>query len=469
MPKRFPTMAPLWAGLALVLLSFCSANIMFSSSVYTTLESSTNVFVNVNRSSSGNESFAYATREISAISTGEKCFHFVSQNVSGNSGMLRAFYYLREPLAVSGGQGAQFFEFSGLTYAIILSQTGLDLQVYDSFRYRSIQTIPFSFATGVSAFQIGSDLFVAVANYQGPLPSRFATNSTIFKMSQGYLAFFQSIPTSGATGTSHLVVNSVHMVSFSNYQDDLRNSRVTSSVYVYNASVAKFTWFQDIPTVGAVAVKSFSYSGDSAFLFANFFDSSVNRYETQSTVWLYNITSGRFSLTQSIATVGASDWGIIQSSGMLFCAVANLRTSAGSYSTTSNVYVWNSTTHLLDLFQPIATYALGVWCPVRLVDRQCLLGLSNGLGTTGFTASAYLYCYDSGNAVFSSAIDLPTIGAQGCASQFSTQWNQTTVAIMSSLSNSAFYEVSCSVQEREGRGAGEEHRLVFVTFPICLS
>ncbi len=343
-------------------------------------------------------------------------------------------------MPVVGGLDGSYFSFNGSDFYASLHTSGLDIYQFNGLFYRISQRISISEARGIAFSAIGDDFYLAIAVFQGR-PQRFETNSSIFKMSSGRFLFFQSVPTMAATSVLFLSANDHTFLCFSNYQNDARESKVNSSVYLFNSVFVKH---QDIATIGALNVKGFVSGSESIILFANYYDSSRNLYETQSSVWLLNSTTNRFTFVQTINTIGASDWGISHVFGRVFCAVANLRSTAGSLSVTSAIYAWNGTTRKLDLFQYVPTFAVGSWCGLDIDSQFCFLSVSNGVGSSGYVSSSSLFCLDQSLNRFAWVFDVPTVAARRCAVYLPSNNNRPTIGIISSSASSVFYEVCTS-------------------------
>ena len=110
--------------------------------------------------------------------------------------------------------------------------------------------------------------------------------------------------------------------------------------------------YQDLPTRQAYAVEHFNINGSLFLSFANFQSNTADNYNTDSFIYKFNDSSGKFFLYQTIGTNGGLDVKYFTISGEHYLAVAN---SFNGTTTRLNsvLYRWNGT--LFVAFQNIAT------------------------------------------------------------------------------------------------------------------
>ncbi len=343
------------------------------------------------------------------------------------------------PAQVLGQAAVSFTLTDGSVYLAISSQSAVIIQYYDGAIFRTKQTIVISYGQGVIVFNMGGQTYMSVANFQTKGGS-YAAVSPIYKWLNGAFVSFQNITTFGAIGSVHFSWNGNDYLAFANYEDDSLSTRITSPLYIFNQSISKFTLFQSMSTIGAAAVQHFESSESSVLLFANYYDSALQTYQVSSTVWLQQ-PSGKFSLIQNIPTGGASFWETIVIGTYTFCAIANNVASGGSPSTNSMIYRWNRATTRLESFQAIPTYAAMDWQALVLEDQYCLMYASNGAVSSGYSSASVVYCYSAAASQFAATTSIPTIGAYDITSfDFN---GKSFVAIISSTSttSSVLYQV----------------------------
>ena len=110
--------------------------------------------------------------------------------------------------------------------------------------------------------------------------------------------------------------------------------------------------YQDLPTRQAYAVEHFNINGSLFLSFANFQSNTADNYNTDSFIYKFNDSSGKFFLYQTIGTNGGLDVKYFTISGEHYLAVAN-SFNGTTFRLNSVLYRWNGT--LFVAFQNIAT------------------------------------------------------------------------------------------------------------------
>jgi hypothetical protein len=314
-------------------------------------------------------------------------------------------------------EDAAFLSHDGRIYLAQLSTNTLELLLFNNRSFERVHSVPVTAAKGVVGFVLAGEGYFAVSTLQGPTPSRFVTSSPIFRLHNNRLVAFQNISTFGATQAAFFTIDGNAYLCHANYEDNAHNTRVPSIVYRFNTTAKLFVPFQNLSTVGALGLVAQRIDANTfLLLFSNNYDSSTGRYEVNSPVFLWNATSSRFILLQNIATVGAASWAYINVNSRHLFAVANTRTTAGSFSTNSVVYRWNPSSRRLEPFQTIPTMAISRWTAVSVADSTCLFSANVGLLSQANAATSILYCADSSSGLLSRALSFPTSNAKSACS-----------------------------------------------------
>ena len=122
-----------------------------------------------------------------------------------------------------------------------------------------------------------------------------------------------------------------------------------------DCSSNSFQKYQDLPTSGAVDVEQFTINGNQFLAFANSRNDTYG-FNTESFIYKMNNFTEKFSLYQTINTMGAADMEYFTMADKHYLAVANSR-SVFKYRLNSTVYQWNGEEFVV--FQNVATR--GAW------------------------------------------------------------------------------------------------------------
>ena len=113
-----------------------------------------------------------------------------------------------------------------------------------------------------------------------------------------------------------------------------------------------FEKYQDLPTRGAHAVEHFTIHGNLFLAFANYRSDTAEKFNTDSFIYKFNDSTGKFFLYQPIGTIGGLDVKYFTISDEHYLAVAN-NYNGMTHRLNSVIYRWNGT--LFFPFQNVAT------------------------------------------------------------------------------------------------------------------
>ena len=135
--------------------------------------------------------------------------------------------------------------------------------------FEKVQDLPTRGAAGVEHFIIDGSLFLAFANYHGDI-KKHKTGSMIYKMdkSTGRLSLYQTLQTRGAYGLKYFSIANKHFLAVTNHYDGtyLRDS----TVYQWNGKL--FVDFQKLSTSGAIQFTFIKVNGEHYLAVANYYD-----------------------------------------------------------------------------------------------------------------------------------------------------------------------------------------------------
>jgi len=223
-------------------------------------------------------------------------------------------------------------------------ETTVDLEDagVDDLRFAKHHQNTLKGAYGHTYFTIGTDHYLAVANYD--------SNSKIYKWSKGRFEESQTIIISKGIDCEYFSIGTDHYIVIAT----LTPTTCTSKIYKWNGS--SFIEFQSI-TTGQLerGWTHFSIGTDHYLAIPIYWNGSSTNINSK--IYKWNGTS--FIDFQSIATYGAFSWEYFQIGTDHYLAVANYSHNTLGYNTDSKIYKWNGTS-FID-FQSIATNAAQDW------------------------------------------------------------------------------------------------------------
>ncbi len=168
-----------------------------------------------------------------------------------------------------------------------------------------------------------------------------------------------------------------------------------------------FERFQDIPTKGAVAVKSFSIGDDLFLVFANNYGDK-SEHEAESVV--YKMENGRFVQNQTLSTRGAYGIEHFVIDKEHYMAIAN-HYDGRSYKQTSVIYKWSKDQFVQ--FQVISTNGASGF-KFFTIEGEHYLAVSEYKDGHTYSINSFVYKWKNGR--FVKYQNIPTDGAMACDS-----------------------------------------------------
>jgi hypothetical protein len=291
--------------------------------------------------------------------------------------------------------------YSLLVLVVIL----IGLSVYPSVGHaggpeiREYQSLPTHGATDWEHFSIDDQHYLAVTNYSND-STRFI-DSVIYKYGIGFGGggILQSIPTVGAVDWEFFTIGSDHYLAVANYQGSSRN--VDSKIYKWSGVI--FEDFQSIPTKGARDWEFFTIGVEHYLAIANYFDSTGSTYNTNSVIYRWNGTN--FEVFQPIATQGGHDWEYFTIGSDHYLVVAN-ELNGSTNNLNSKIYKWNGTNFVE--FQSLPTNG-GVSFKYFTINGDSYLAVANFNNDITTAVDSKIYRWNGASFVYFQSI--PTNGA----------------------------------------------------------
>ena len=266
-------------------------------------------------------------------------------------------------------------------------------------RFVQNQTLPTHGAFGIEHFVIDKVHYMAIANhYDGG----YKQNSVIFKWRGGKFEEFQLFSTNGASGFKFFIIEGEHYLAFAEYHD---GSTTTIDSFVYKWKNGRFVKYQNIATDGALACDSIVIANHTYLVYANHYHPQ-KKYNIESKV--YKWSGGHFLKFQTMQTQGAYSAKFFRVSGHVFLAFANYHTGS-NHNTKSPIYKWDGAK--FTLFQEIPTRGAMDLCPFE-VNGEMFLAVANYYGDSA-KYSVRSVVYKASGSQFTHYQDLQTFGGHG--------------------------------------------------------
>ncbi|XP_022110249.1 G-protein coupled receptor 98-like isoform X2 [Acanthaster planci] len=213
-----------------------------------------------------------------------------------------------------------------------------------------VQTLETDGGMACTSYDIQGTTYLAVANHGSA--GRYETMSRIYRVNaDGTLHVLQDVATSGATDAVFFTIGSDVFLVLASELTNAQQTNTESALLLWTG--VQFVSVANLATTGAAGLEVFSIGGDRYLAVANSYDSSQASYEIKSVV--YKWESGSFMEYQQLDTLGAVDVESFSVGTAMYLIFANGRNNAGATSVDSYVYRWNPSTSLFVIHQTIPT------------------------------------------------------------------------------------------------------------------
>ncbi|MCB8950819.1 MAG: hypothetical protein H6650_02275 [Ardenticatenales bacterium] len=247
----------------------------------------------------------------------------------------------------------------------------IDSRIYRqiSGTFVEIQAIPTNEARDLESFTIGSDTYLAVANFSN---GSFNIDSRIYRWNGSQFIEIQAIATNGAHDWEAFTIGSDSYLAVANSSNGT-TSNIDSRIYRWNGS--QFIEIQAIPTNWAAHWTSFTIGSDTYLAVANANNGATNNVNSR----IYRWNGSAFIEVQAIPTNGAEDWESFTIGSDTYLAVANLYNDT-TKNIDSRIYRWNGSTFVE--VQAIPTHGARDWAAFTIGGNSYLAVANNGDDTT---------------------------------------------------------------------------------------
>ena len=195
-----------------------------------------------------------------------------------------------------------------------------------------------------------------------------------------------------------------------------------------------FEKYQDLPTRAAHAVEHFTIHGNLFLAFANYHSDTSEKHNTDSFIYKFNDSCGKFFLYQTIGTSGALDVEYFTISDEHYLAVAN-GFNGITRRLNSVIYRWNGT--LFVFFQNVATLG-GAGFNFFTIDKEPFLTAANHWNDVTNSINSIIYKWK--NQRFEKFQEIAT---KGCRKSVAFEINnESYVAFANSVEDSVVYKWS---------------------------
>ena len=132
---------------------------------------------------------------------------------------------------------------------------------------------------------------------------------------------YQDVPTSGATDVEQFTINGNQFLAFANCRNDSDGFNTESFIYKMNNLTEKFSLYQTINTMGAVDMEYFTIA-DKYYLAVANFESARSTRRLKLVIYQWN--GQEFVVFQNVSTRGAMKLKFYKTGNEFFLAIANL-------------------------------------------------------------------------------------------------------------------------------------------------
>jgi formylglycine-generating enzyme required for sulfatase activity len=249
------------------------------------------------------------------------------------------------------------------------------------FVFEKLQSIQTNGAEGWESFVIGTDTYLAVANYR--TDSSFSLNFQIYKWNNTSNSFeiFQTIAGNGCYDTEHFMIGSDHYLALANgyFTTD-------SKIYKWNTSTLQFDLIQSITTQTGHDWEHFTIGSDT-YLFVSNGRAGHGQYTSPSKVFKWD--GSQFIEHQVLAIYMANDSEVFTIGSDTYLAMA-LGYNGSTYNLNSKVLKWNTSTTQFDEIQDIATNTAKGTESFE-IDGVSYLGFTNSYDGANYNLNSNIY------------------------------------------------------------------------------
>lgn len=244
-----------------------------------------------------------------------------------------------QSINTAGARSWKFFQIGTKSYLVIANyvndsgQKSIPSKIYrwEGDGFVEFQSINTDAAAAWEFFEIGTVPYLAVANYElgsahKNIPSR------IYKWNGSNFELFQTIETNGPRNLHSFRIGSELYLAFANFFND-STFDIPSNIYRWNG--VRFELFQSINTHGAIDWNSFQIGTENFLVVANNRSEGSARGNIQSEIYRWSGTA--FEKFQGVDTNYASRWETFQIDEQVYFAVINSH-NGSDYNIPSKIY-----------------------------------------------------------------------------------------------------------------------------------
>ena len=200
--------------------------------------------------------------------------------------------------------------------------------------------------------------------------------------SSHYFEKYQDLPTREAHAVEHFTINGSLFLAFANYGSNIAERYTDSFIYKFNDSTGKFFLYQTIGTIGGHDVEYFTISGEHYLAVANIGNAKTGRLNSV----IYRWDGQRFVVFQNISTIRGSSFHFFKIEKELFLAVCNLYDTKKER-INSTIYKW---TNIFEKYQEIQTEG-GRASATIVMNNESYIAFSNDAAPFWASASSFVY------------------------------------------------------------------------------
>ena len=182
------------------------------------------------------------------------------------------------------------------------------------FKFQKTQVLYHQNIRSLIYLEMSQTTYLALGAFskQTPIGRQYSSPSQILIMRydplSNYFHFHSSLPGSGVVDLEYFQVGSKSYLTVANHRDNFMSLDIFSFVYVYNVLTSRFELTQYISTHGARDIEHFELASEHYIVIANEGTGKVGNMSMSSYSDVYKLDDEKFELIQNLETYGAVKW-----------------------------------------------------------------------------------------------------------------------------------------------------------------
>ena len=252
---------------------------------------------------------------------------------------------------------------------------------------------------------------------------------------------YQDLPTRGARAVEQFSVDGNLFLAFANFRGDKNGYKTSSSIYKLYVSTGKFSLNQSIDTTGGRHIEYFTIADKHYLAVANRYDGVTSRLNSV----IYKWDGQQFVAFQNLQTNGANNFHFFQMLPEIFLTVTSYNEVLDRPTTNSIIYKWEG--NQFKKFQEIETER-AIGSTAFVINSETFIAFANNFKSReGYSVQSPVYKWSVNNSSFVKVQTLQTYGAHDVKS---FNHNEETFLAFANYRNGASYDVDSFLYKWNG-------------------